>query len=40
MTEIAEHLKTEHGFILDSSRTLLYGTCAECASANADNENN
>jgi len=40
MTEIADHLKTEHGFILDSSRTLLYGTCSECASAGVGNENN
>ena len=30
MTEMAEHLVKEHGFILDSKRTVLYGICEEC----------
>ena len=25
------HLNSEHGFIVDSSRTVLYGVCGECS---------
>jgi len=31
--KIGEHLKEEHGFVLDPKRTVFYGTCAECAAA-------
>lgn len=27
---IAAHLKENHGFAVDSGRSVLYGTCAEC----------
>ena len=29
--EIASHLKKEHGFVTDPSRSVLYGLCAVCA---------
>lgn len=29
--EFAEHLFRSHGFLLDNSRTLFYGLCADCA---------
>ena len=28
--ELFHHIKTEHGFVIDPSRTSLYGTCAAC----------
>lgn len=29
--EISSHLKAMHGFLVDSGRSVLYGTCAACA---------
>ena len=31
--EIAAHLWREHGFSTDCGRSVIYGTCAQCASA-------
>lgn len=30
MKKIAEHMLEGHGFAVDSTKTLLYGTCCEC----------
>lgn len=30
LNEIAAHMRLEHGFAVDSSRTVLYGVCAAC----------
>lgn len=30
MKKIAEHMKESHGFIVDSTKTLLYGICRDC----------
>lgn len=30
MKKIAEHMKYSHGFAVDITKTLLYGTCSEC----------
>lgn len=27
---LSKHIASEHGFVLDSSRTVLYGQCASC----------
>lgn len=29
-TDIAAHLQDRHGFAVDSGRSVLYGTCADC----------
>lgn len=29
--EIAGHLRSTHGFVIDRGRSVLYGTCASCA---------
>ena len=34
MQQIAEHMKTSHGFVVDPARTILYGICSECADEN------
>ena len=31
ITELTEHLRSEHGFTIDPLRTVFYGVCAECA---------
>ncbi|MCH5325506.1 MAG: transcriptional repressor [Eubacterium sp.] len=31
LTEIDEHIKAEHGFTVDPSRTVFYGRCADCS---------
>ena len=31
IAHLADHLKDEHGFVLDDKRTVLYGRCAACA---------
>lgn len=31
LTGISEHIAEHHGFIVDSSKTVFYGLCAECA---------
>ncbi len=31
LLQIQEHLMKEHGFMLDSFRTVFYGTCSKCA---------
>lgn len=33
--EIAAHLEKEHGFAVDSGRSVLYGICTECQKKNA-----
>ncbi len=30
MNEISEHVYKEHGFVIDSSKTVFYGLCEEC----------
>lgn len=30
MKEVAEHIRTEHGFTLDHDKTVLYGVCNDC----------
>lgn len=32
LEQIKKHLLEEHGFVLDSFRTVFYGKCADCAS--------
>ena len=34
-TEITAHLMKTHGFLVDSGRSVLYGTCAACAASAA-----
>jgi len=29
--DISDHIAEHHGFIIDTSQTVFYGTCAECA---------
>ena len=36
MKKISEHLLESHGFAVDSSKTLLYGVCEDCAKKNDD----
>ena len=31
MNEIQEHIYTEHGFVIDSSKTVFYGICKKCS---------
>lgn len=31
MKKISEHMKESHGFLVDSTKTLLYGVCRDCA---------
>ena len=31
MKQLFEHMRDEHGFALDSDRSVLYGRCARCA---------
>lgn len=31
MDKINEHIKNEHKFIIDNSKTVFYGVCEECA---------
>lgn len=31
MKKISEHMQESHGFTVDSTKTLLYGTCRECS---------
>ncbi len=40
MKQIAEHMKESHGFIVDTAKTLLYGTCSECSQKETDGDNN
>lgn len=30
MEEIAEHIRNDHGFLLQCKNSILYGTCGEC----------
>lgn len=30
MEEIAEHIRSDHGFLLQCKNSILYGTCREC----------
>ncbi len=30
LSEISAHIKQEHDFVLDNSRTVLYGKCGDC----------
>ena len=32
LESISAHVKNEHGFIIDPSKTVFYGTCEECRS--------
>jgi Fur family ferric uptake transcriptional regulator len=36
MDEINEHIKNEHNFIIDNSKTVFYGICKECANNEQD----
>lgn len=31
LNELSDHIRAEHGFAVDGSRTVLYGLCADCA---------
>lgn len=31
MTEIAEHIRADHGFLLQCKNSILYGTCEDCS---------
>lgn len=31
MAHMTDHIKDEHGFFVDNSRTTLYGTCKNCS---------
>lgn len=31
LKDIESHIKSDHGFIIDSSRTVFYGVCSDCA---------
>lgn len=31
LNELSDHIRAEHGFSVDGSRTVLYGLCADCA---------
>ena len=31
--DISHHIKSEHDFVLDSSKTVFYGTCGTCSKA-------
>lgn len=31
LNTLSEHIKNEHGFLVDSSKTVLYGLCKTCA---------
>lgn len=33
--ELSGHIREHHGFLLDCERTILYGTCADCAAKEA-----
>ena len=33
MDEIAAHIQSEHGFFIECKRSIIYGTCRECANA-------
>lgn len=33
LTELDEHIRAHHGFSVDPSRTVFYGTCKECMKA-------
>lgn len=35
--EISSHLRQTHGFLVDSGRSVLYGTCAACAGGGRSN---
>ena len=35
---INEHIAEHHGFIIDPSQTVFYGTCSECAGAESSDE--
>lgn len=30
LDELSDHIRAEHGFVIDGSRTVLYGLCADC----------
>ena len=34
MRKIADHMRESHGFEVDCTKTLLYGTCSECLNKN------
>ena len=31
LSELTRHIESDHGFLLDSRRSVLYGLCRECA---------
>ena len=34
LDDLTAHVRKEHGFVLDPTRTVLYGCCAKCAKEN------
>lgn len=36
--ELLAHIREEHGFRVDSGRSILYGLCRECAAQGQDTE--
>ena len=37
LSGVGEHIKSEHGFIIDPSRTVLYGVCGDCRQGEGEN---
>lgn len=35
MKNIVDHFKTEHGFMLNCGKTVIYGLCSDCADKNS-----
>lgn len=33
LSELSHHIYMEHGFLIDGSKTVLYGTCKDCSEA-------
>ncbi|MEG0545611.1 MAG: Fur family transcriptional regulator [Oscillospiraceae bacterium] len=38
--DLSKHILTEHNFIVDGSKTVLYGLCSECAKSQKPKEGN
>ena len=39
LKDVCSQLKQEHGFSLDSAKTVLYGVCSECAETKGQAQN-
>jgi Fur family ferric uptake transcriptional regulator len=36
LEEMGEHIAAHHGFVVDGRKTVLYGLCADCSTANSE----